>query len=51
MNLGAYEMYLADSSIPDPVWPTETLQELIRIAFKDRYVNTMDHAVIKRLRG
>jgi hypothetical protein len=53
MTLGAYEIFLAEnqSQIPDPEWPTETYQELVRIAFRDRLINRADHPVIKRLRG
>jgi hypothetical protein len=52
MSLGAYEYWYADAAIPDPNWPEETYQELLRIAFKDgRYVDSLDHPVVKRLRG
>jgi hypothetical protein len=51
MSLRAYEIYLAESKIPDPEWPDLSFQELYRIAFKDRLINTPDHPVIKRLRG
>jgi hypothetical protein len=51
MSLGAYEMFEAASTIPDPAWPDLTLQQLIRIAFRDRLVDKLDHSVIERLRG
>lgn len=51
MNLGAYEIFEAASTIPDPKWPTLSFNEMLRIAFKDRLVADTDHAVIKRLRG
>jgi len=51
MALGAYAMYEASSTIPDPIWPTATLKELLKIGFKDRLVDSLDHPVIKRLRG
>ena len=51
MALGAYEIFEAASTIPDPTWPELPFQELIRIAFRHRYVDRLDHAVIKRLRG
>jgi hypothetical protein len=51
MSLGAYEMFEAAATIPDPVWPELSFQELLRIAFRDRLVDRLDHAVIKRLRG
>jgi hypothetical protein len=51
MSLGAYEIFQAESKIPDPEWPTLSLQELVRIAFRDRIITTPDHPVIRRLRG
>jgi hypothetical protein len=51
MALGAYEIFEAASVIPDPTWPDLSFQELIRIGFRDRLVNSLDHPVIKRLRG
>jgi hypothetical protein len=51
MGLGAYEIFEAAGTIPDPEWPDLPLQELLRIAFKGRLVDRLDHAVIKRLRG
>jgi hypothetical protein len=44
-------MFAAAATIPDPVWPELSFQELLRIAFRDRLVDRLDHAVIKRLRG
>ena len=51
LALGAYEMFEAAGTIPDPEWPQETLRELLRIAFSDRLVDSLDHPVIRRLRG
>jgi hypothetical protein len=51
MALGAYAMYEASSSIPDPIWPAYTFKELLKIGFRDRLVDCLDHPVIKRLRG
>ena len=51
MALGAYAMYEASSTIPDPIWPTASLKDLLKIGFKDRLVDSLDHPVIKRLRG
>ena len=50
-NIGAYEITLASGAIPDPEWPAYTFPELLRIAFRERFIDRMDHAVIKRLRG
>jgi hypothetical protein len=51
MDLGAYEMHEATGSIPDPEWPDLSLPQLLRIAFRDRIVDRLDHPVIKRLQG
>jgi len=51
MSLRAYEIYLAESKIPDPEWPGLTFQEILRIAAKDKLINQPNHPAIKRLRG
>ena len=53
MGLGAYEWAPAPKpdAIPDPVWPELSFSDMLRIAFKDRYVSDLNHAVIKRMRG
>jgi hypothetical protein len=50
-SLGAYEIFKADGALSEPEWPGLTFSELLRIAFRDYYVNKLDHAVVKRLRG
>lgn len=50
-SLGAYEYFEATAKIPDQEWPQLTYQELLRIAFKDRYVDSVDHLVVRKLRG
>jgi hypothetical protein len=51
MALGAYEMIEALTVISDPTWPDVSFQELVRIAFRDRMIDRIDHPVIRRLRG
>jgi hypothetical protein len=51
MSLGAYEVTVAESVMAEPVWPELSFQELVRIGYRDRMVTTLDHAVVKRLRG
>jgi hypothetical protein len=51
ISLGAYEMSVAQSTMVEPTWPEVTFQELVKLAFRDRLITTMDHPVIKRLRG
>jgi hypothetical protein len=51
MALGAYAMFAASSTIPDPIWPTHSFKDLLKIGFRDRLVDSLDHPVIRRLRG
>lgn len=52
MSLGAYEICEATGSLSEPQWPTLPFAEILRIAFKDRlYIDTIDHPVLKKLRG
>jgi hypothetical protein len=51
MSLGAYEVYEAAANLGDPEWPSLPLKDLLRIAFKDRHIDSLDHPVLKRLRG
>lgn len=51
MHLGAYEVFEATANLPDPEWPQLSFKEILRLAFKDRFINTPDHPVIRKLRG
>ena len=51
MNLGGYEVYEATGNLPEPEWSDKSFKELLEIAFKDRYIDDIDHVVLKRLRG
>jgi hypothetical protein len=51
MALGGYEAFQATGQLPEPEWPDLPLQELLRIAFKDRRISTLDDPLLRRLRG
>ena len=51
MSLGAYEVFEATAELSDPVWPDESFEHLVNVAFKDRFIRTLDHPVVRRLRG
>jgi len=51
ISLGAYEITVAESVVAEPMWPELSYNELLRIAYRDRMIDTLDHAVVKRLRG
>jgi hypothetical protein len=50
-SLGAYQMFVAESVMSEPDWPEASYQKLIELAFRDRLITTIDHPVVKRLRG
>jgi len=52
MSLGAYEVYRAiRDDLPEPIWPEKSFNEILKIAFQDKYIQTLDHPVIRRLKG
>ncbi|MGD9671451.1 MAG: hypothetical protein AB7U75_20780 [Hyphomicrobiaceae bacterium] len=51
MGAGTYEVYEAMDQIGEPEWPDLSFQRLLEMAFKDRYVDNLDHPVIRRLMG
>ena len=51
MNLGAYEIFEAASTMVEPQWPETGYWDLLKIAFRDRLIDRIDHPVLKRLRG
>jgi hypothetical protein len=51
MSLGAYRIDVASGRLPDPTWPNLTFQEIIRIGFRDKLIESWDHPVLQRLRG
>lgn len=51
LGLGAYQPYEAPVGLPEPEWPHYSFGELLKIAFKDKFINSLDHPVIKKLKG
>ena len=51
MALGAYEIFEAIGNLPEPIWPELPFSEILRIAFRDRMIESLDHPVVQRLRG
>ena len=50
-TLGAYEPFIAEADYPEPEWPDMTFDKLIEIAFRDRFIDSLDHPVVRKLRG
>lgn len=51
LSLGAYRIFEAQGELSEPTWLDKPFQELLEIAFKDRFINHEDHPVLKRLQG
>ncbi|MHB8969720.1 MAG: hypothetical protein ACYC3X_06110 [Pirellulaceae bacterium] len=48
---GMYDAYQAGGSLTDPVWPELSFPQILKLCFKDRFVETLNHPVLKQLRG
>ena len=44
-SLGAYQVCYAEYT-HEPVWPDLPMQTLLRVAFKDHYIDTLDHPML-----
>jgi hypothetical protein len=51
MGAGTYEVYEALDQFSEPEWPDLSLERLLEMAFKDRYISELDHPAIRRLMG
>jgi hypothetical protein len=51
MSLGAYEVFEATGDLGDPEFPDLPFADLLKIALRDRFIDTRDHPVLRRLRG
>jgi hypothetical protein len=52
MKLGAYEIVVAKADLGEPKWPENlNFSELLRVAFRDNLISSLDHAILKKLRG
>lgn len=50
-SVGGYDVLVAQASLPEPIWPDLGLEDLLKIAFRDRIISTPDHPVVQRLLG
>jgi hypothetical protein len=51
MSAGCYDVYRAGGQLSEPEWPDLTFQAILRIAFKGRFIDSLDHPVLRQLRG
>jgi hypothetical protein len=51
MAAGSFDVHVAKADLPEPEWPDVTFEKLLELAFADHLVESMDHPVLRRLRG
>ena len=49
--LGGYEALVSENDFSQPVWPQERFTSLFKKAFRGKIIDSLEHPVIKRLRG
>jgi hypothetical protein len=50
-DAGTYDVDVAAAAIGEPEWPDLPMKELLRLAFGERMITSLDHPVVRRLRG
>jgi hypothetical protein len=48
---GTYDIYEALDQLAEPEWPEISFDRILEMAFKTRYINSLDHPVIRKLLG
>ena len=51
MTIGGYELLVAPGIPDEPKWPQESMKEILQAAFRGKFIDTLDHPVLQRLRG
>lgn len=47
----AYLTREAEGIIPEPTWPDLSLAKILELSFRDRFIQSLDHPVVKKLKG
>jgi hypothetical protein len=47
MQLGVYDVYEATAELPEPIWPSRTIDELVDVAFLGKIIRTVDHPIVQ----
>jgi hypothetical protein len=51
ISAGTYDVDAAAAEIGEPEWPDLPMRDLLELAFGERVIGSIDHPVVKRLRG
>ena len=48
---GKYDVFEATGPIPDPEWPDMTFRDMLKLCFDNRFIDSLEHPILKQLRG
>ena len=48
---GIYTHYVPTAELPDPKWPDLSFNEIIKLGFRGRMIDSLDHPILRELRG
>ncbi|MEO9935655.1 hypothetical protein [Rhodopirellula bahusiensis] len=51
MAAGSYAVFEATGNLPDPEWSDLTMAEMLKLAFKTRFIDSMNHPFLQELFG
>ena len=51
MTAGAYAVFKATGNLPDPAWEELTFQEILKLAFRARFIDSKNHPFLQELFG
>lgn len=47
----AYQPRTTTANLPNPVWPKQSLAQLLELSFRARFIDSPDHPILRLLRG
>lgn len=50
-SLGRYEVFEATADLPEPTWPSHSIEKLVEVAFAGKIITTPDHPIVQSLLG
>jgi hypothetical protein len=50
-DAAAYEAEEPVAKFPSPQWPEKDFESIVQIAFKDRYIDSVNHIIVKQILG
>ena len=51
MREGRYDIYVAPNFLREPIFPDWTINQYIERAFRERFIDSLEHPLVRRLRG